>query len=148
MAKKKGSALLMVLIALVVSSLIGGAIISYSLSNYKLRNQVGNSYEDRYIAEGGIDQSYGVLMKLASEADDQDDLESKINDEFSTSSDYEYFYDLYDGDLKLNAEVEVEDNVIEIVVDSIYNNEEVIGTFNITYSNEEFSIALTDKTFK
>ncbi|SHH25910.1 hypothetical protein [Clostridium grantii] len=150
MVKKKGSALLMVLIALMVLSLIGTAIISYSFSNFKLRKQVSDSYADRYIAEGGIDQSYGAIVKLSSEVESGttlNALKSKIETEFNNKSN-SYFDNLYNGDLKISISSQI-NTTLKIVVTSTYkNNETVIGNFEIIGNGQGFSVALTEKIFK
>lgn len=155
MIKKKGSALLMVLIALVVLSLIGTAIISYSTSNYKLRDKISDNYENRYIAEGGIDQAYGAIILLLNNSEKKNDIVNNLNKIAGNSISDDsngYYADLKNGELRVIFKDDVTPSfsgdlmLIELV--SNYKSQNVIGKFKVTYNDDLFSIELMEKSFK
>lgn len=152
MTKKKGSALLMILIALVVLSLIGTAIISYSLSNYKLRNRVSDNYADRYIAEGGIDQAYGAIILLLNNTGDLTDL-SEIAGLSSISDEPDgYYEDLKGGDLEITLVTEdtnLSENPMTIALRAEYHKQKVKGIYEVELTSQNnYVVKLLNKIFE
>jgi len=85
---KKGSALLLVMMIVAVLSILGVSIMGLALANYKM--QVVDSKEKNtfYIAEAGLDETYGVIRKVIYQAIKTSKEEAKrivdlaIQDEF------------------------------------------------------------------
>lgn len=66
--KKKGFTLILVLIFFSILLIIGTALTSLAVSNYKMRNLRGDTNRAFYEAEAGIDQGYNIIRKVLIEA--------------------------------------------------------------------------------
>lgn len=65
---KKGSSLVMVLIMMSILSVLGTAILSVTLSSYKMRKMNGTLKTNFYGAEAGLDKAYGIVGNVVDEA--------------------------------------------------------------------------------
>lgn len=72
--KKKGSALYMVLMIMSILIILGFAISSLAISNYKMRYLSDQITKNLYIAEAGIDEAYAIISKVC------DDERKKLSD--------------------------------------------------------------------
>lgn len=65
---KKGSSLVMVLIIMSILSVLGTAILSVTLSSYKMRKMNGTLKTNFYGAEAGLDKAYGIVGNVVDDA--------------------------------------------------------------------------------
>lgn len=65
---KKGSSLVMVLIIMSILSILGTAILSVTLSSYKMRKMNGTLKTNFYGSEAGLDKAYGIIGKVVDAA--------------------------------------------------------------------------------
>ncbi|MCY6959296.1 hypothetical protein [Clostridium brassicae] len=65
---KKGFSLVMVLGVLSILSILGCAILSLTMSSYKMRTMNGNLNTNLYASEAGVDKAYGIMGKVVDEA--------------------------------------------------------------------------------
>lgn len=65
---KKGSALVMVLLVFSILTILGIAITTLALSNYKMRILKSNVKTNIYASEAGIDESYGIIGNIIDKA--------------------------------------------------------------------------------
>ncbi len=144
----------MILISLVVLSIIGTAVIAYTTSNYKLRKTIGHVEENQYIAEGGVDQVYGVLAKIISESNGDKDtivqeIKSRINSESNSDDESGDYDDLKDGNLKIRldevaSDLNFDDDEITIRVEAQFERKTVSGLYIV---DSDFNIILDSKDF-
>ncbi|MBU3127722.1 DUF2572 family protein [Clostridium tagluense] len=66
--RKKGSALVLILIVFSVLSILGMALISLAASNYKYRVVKGEVKKILYASEAGIDESYKIISSVVEKA--------------------------------------------------------------------------------
>lgn len=68
MESKKGSTLGLVLVTLMVLSMIGVSLISIGVINYRMKMTEERIQASFYLAESGLDQAYGIILREVSEA--------------------------------------------------------------------------------
>lgn len=86
----KGSTLVMLLIIVVIFTMLGTAILSLAISNYKMKKVQSNEKKNFYFAESGLDEAYGIMGGIVDKAIEEgnkavtdymeNDLSPKIND--------------------------------------------------------------------
>ncbi len=98
----------MVVMVMSILSILGIAMISLALSNYKMQAFKSDTKKNLYIAESGIDQAYGIIVKVIDEAvkneKEEEEVKDYINDNLITNIiDISNYDDLYDGKLKVEV---------------------------------------------
>lgn len=126
--KKKGSTLVLVLIFMSILMILGTAISSLALSNYKMRYMQGEIAKRQYEAESGLDQAYYIInqvvedaKRLSTETETKQRIRTNLGgvtdkiDSLRNSSGYD---NLFKGNLKV---------VVEKVINFDANNNFIIS---------------------
>lgn len=111
--KKKGSTLVLVLMFMSVLMILGTAITSLALSNYKMRNIHGEITRRQYEAESGLDQAYFIINEIVDETkylDNETQIKQSIrnnlggiSDKIDSSQNALQYDNLFNGNLKVEV---------------------------------------------
>lgn len=150
---KKGSTLIMVLMSLSVLSILGTAILSASVMNFKMKKIDMKSKQSFYLAESGLEEAYVVIEGVVETAIDEGN--KKVNKKLKKELD-KYTMDdgsiEYDGNLKNDMqkwfEDEYKDYINNNLIKSLYNNSYYeqtsikVDEFKFNKDKEEFYLTL------
>ncbi|MCY6370908.1 pilus assembly PilX N-terminal domain-containing protein [Clostridium ganghwense] len=127
---KKGSSLVMVLVMLSILSVFGAAILSVTLSSYKVRRMNEVMKTNFYASEAGLDKAYAIIGKIVDTAIDKGNTAVK-NEEVNLSN------IIHEEKLKVLADKNYSSPYLN---EDGSVNEEKIKEFQ----NEKFQIAFRD----
>lgn len=116
---KKGSTLIMVLMSLSVLSILGTAILSASVMNFKMKKIDMKSKQSFYLAESGLEEAYAVIESVVEIAIDEGNKKVKKELDKYTMEDGSIEYD---GNLKEAMQGWFEDKYKEYIDSNLINH--------------------------
>lgn len=165
--KKKGSTLIIAIMAVGFLAMVGAVVLSISLSDQKLRIQESNNTKNLYSSESGIEVAYKILEDVVKEAvksgnDRVEEIKNDENNEINKAKVEErntaytnFFKDSYSKYIEENLERKIEngdyssakvgEDTPKVVISSLKKDKEA---FNIQLTSNFTSTKSTNKGSK